>query len=93
MSLVLKKLDELLHSKLQSINKVNDQIIECCVTKMNDVEQRTVTRWSELKKELQDLEKELQDTETRLFNNFSLQNSLPETNTSSGVINHPRTDL
>ena len=59
MTLVLKKLDDLLHSKLQSINKVNDQIIDCCVVKMNEVEQRTVKRWNELKKELEDLEKEL----------------------------------
>lgn len=56
MTIVLKKLDDLLHQKIQTINKVNDEIIDCCMVKMNDVDQRALKRSLELKKDMQDLE-------------------------------------
>lgn len=59
MTIVLRKLDDLLHQKLQSINKVNDEIIDCCVVKMNDVEQRAVKRSNELNHKLHELEQRI----------------------------------
>lgn len=59
MTQVLKKLDDLLHQKIRSINKVNDEIIDCCIVKMNDVEDRGLKRSLEIKKELQELKQQV----------------------------------